>query len=69
VAAQAKKFATQVAFARIAACMQVCGARGLLRELPLARHLECAKIAQYLDGASEIQNLVIARALRRAPPA
>ena len=39
------------------------GAAGLARALPLARHLECAKIAQYLDGASEIQNVVIARQL------
>ncbi|MEQ8231368.1 MAG: acyl-CoA dehydrogenase family protein [Gammaproteobacteria bacterium] len=63
-AAHAKKFATRVAFARIAECMQLCGAHGLTRELPLARHLECAKLAQYLDGATEIQNVVISRALR-----
>jgi len=64
-AAHAKKFATRAAFARIAECMQVMGANGLRRELPLARHLESAKIAQYLDGATEIQNVVIARALMR----
>ena len=62
-AAHAKKFATRVAFTRIADCMQVMGAAGLARALPLARHLECAKIAQYLDGATEIQNVVIARHL------
>lgn len=63
LAAQAKKFASQVAFARIATCMQVMGAAGLSRDYPLARHLAAAKIAQYLDGATEIQNVVIARAL------
>ena len=62
-AAQAKKFATQVAFARISDCMQVMGAAGLSREFPLARLLEGAKIAQYVDGATEVQNVVIARQL------
>jgi alkylation response protein AidB-like acyl-CoA dehydrogenase len=62
-AAHAKKFATRVAFERVATCMQVMGAAGLERARPLARHLAAAKIAQYLDGASEIQNVVIARAL------
>ena len=66
LAAQAKKFASQVAFARIATCMQVMGAAGLGRDYPLARHLAAAKIAQYLDGATEVQNVVIARALRAA---
>ncbi len=61
--AQAKKFATRAAFERIAACMQVMGAAGLSRDYPLARLLEGAKIAQYLDGATEIQNVVIARRL------
>lgn len=62
-AAHAKKFATRVAFARIADCMQVHGAAGLADELPLGRQLLAAKTAQYLDGTSEIQNVVIARAL------
>ncbi|MCB1746187.1 MAG: acyl-CoA dehydrogenase family protein [Gammaproteobacteria bacterium] len=62
-AAHAKKFATRVAFERVATCMQVMGAAGLERARPLARHLAAAKISQYLDGASEIQNVVIARAL------
>ncbi len=62
-AAHAKKFATRVALSRIADCMQVMGATGLSREFPLARHLAAAKMAQYLDGATEIQNVVISRAL------
>jgi len=62
-AAHAKKYATRVALARIADCMQVMGAAGLRRDRPLARHLAAAKIAQYLDGATEIQNVVIARHL------
>jgi alkylation response protein AidB-like acyl-CoA dehydrogenase len=44
------------------------GAAGRGREYPLARHLAGAKIAQYLDGATEVQNVVIARALRIVDP-
>lgn len=65
-AAHAKKFATRVAFARIGECMQLMGAAGLSCAYPLARHLAAAKIAQYLDGATEIQNVVIGRALHAA---
>lgn len=63
VAAHAKKFATRVAMTGITQCMQLMGADGLRHEHPLARHLAGVKIAQYLDGATEIQNVVIARRL------
>jgi len=63
IAAEAKKFATTVAVRRIADCMQVMGAPGLSQEHPLARHFACAKMAEYLDGTTEIQNLVISRSL------
>ena len=66
-AAHAKKFATRAALARIGDCMQAMGAPGLLTEHPLARHLACAKMAQYLDGTTEIQNVVIGRAIARGP--
>ena len=62
-AAQAKKFASEVALRDVATCMQVMGADGLKQEYPFARHLAAAKIAQYIDGTTEIQNLVIGRAL------
>lgn len=62
-AAHAKKFATRMALARIADCAQVVGANGFRHDFPFARHLAGAKMAQYLDGATEIQNVVIARAL------
>jgi len=65
-AAHAKKFATRVALKGLADCMQVMGAAGFRHDWPLARHLASAKMAQYLDGATEIQNVVIARALLRA---
>ena len=66
-AAHAKKFATRAALARIGDCMQAMGAPGLRTEHPLARHLACAKMAQYLDGTTEIQNVVIGRAIARGP--
>ncbi len=62
-AAQAKKFATEVALRDVARCMQAMGADGLKHDYPFARHLAAAKIAQYIDGSTEIQNLVIGRAL------
>ena len=62
-AAHAKKFATRAAFARLSDCMQVMGAWGATHDYPLARHLACAKLAQYMDGTSEVQNVVISRKL------
>ena len=62
-AAHAKKFATRAALSRIADCMQAMGANGFRADYPLARHLTAAKMAQYLDGTTEIQNVVIGRAI------
>lgn len=62
-AAHAKKFATRAALRGLSECMQAMGANGLKHDTPLARHLAGAKTAQYLDGSTEIQNVVIARAL------
>ena len=67
-AAHAKKFATRAALKGVGDCMQAMGADGLKHDHPLARHLAGAKIAQYLDGATEIQNVVIARALLKGRP-
>lgn len=63
-AAHAKKFATRVAFSGIADCMQAMGAAGYSAEYCVARHLAGAKMAQFLDGTTEIQNVVIGRDLR-----
>ncbi len=62
-AAHAKKFATRVALARLGDCMQVMGANGAKSETFASRHFGYAKLAHYLDGANEIQNVVISRAL------
>ena len=63
MAAHAKKFATRAALKGLVDCMQVMGAWGVTHDYPLARHLACAKLAQYMDGTNEIQNVVIARKL------
>ncbi|MGH1490876.1 MAG: acyl-CoA dehydrogenase family protein [Acidimicrobiales bacterium] len=69
-AAHAKKFAARKAQERIADCMQVMGAAGYRRDgdqvaggNPLPRHLAAARLTGYIDGATEIQNVVIARRL------
>lgn len=62
-AAHAKKFSTRVALDGLGDCMQALGANGFRHDRPLARHLASAKMAQYLDGTTEIQNVVIARGL------
>jgi alkylation response protein AidB-like acyl-CoA dehydrogenase len=41
--AHAKKFATRVALNAVVQCMQLTGARGLLAETPISRHLAGAK--------------------------
>lgn len=62
-AAHAKKFATRAASARIADCAQVMGAQGAKTEEVTARHFACTKLMQYMDGVTEVQNLVLSRAL------
>jgi len=62
-AAHAKKFSTRAAFDGLADAMQAMGGNGFKRDHPLARQLANAKMAQYLDGTTEVQNVVIGRAL------
>ncbi len=62
-AAHAKKFATEMAEPSISACIQAMGAEGLRDIHPLGRHLAAARIANYVDGSTEIQNERIARTL------
>ncbi|MBJ81961.1 MAG: hypothetical protein CL462_03555 [Acidimicrobiaceae bacterium] len=62
-AAHAKKFSTRVTETGIASCMQVMGANGAKRHHPLPRHLNAARLTHYVDGATEIQDVVISRSL------
>jgi alkylation response protein AidB-like acyl-CoA dehydrogenase len=63
MAAHAKKYATRAAFEGLSASMQVMGANGLLRENTLARQMSGARVTYYMDGTTEIQNVVIGRSL------
>ncbi|MCB4321557.1 acyl-CoA dehydrogenase family protein [Alcaligenes sp. 13f] len=63
-AAHAKKFATQTAFKGLSDCLQVFGANGLKDEYDIHRQMSAARVCEFMDGTSEIQNLVIARALK-----
>lgn len=63
--AHAKKFATRAAVRGISACMQAMGAAGLRAEEAFGRHFAAAKMCEFLDGTTEIQNVVISRTLLR----
>ena len=62
-AAHAKKFATEIAEPCIAACVQAMGANGLREEYGIGQHLASARIANYVDGSTQIQTDRIARSL------
>ena len=66
-AAHAKKFAARAATNGLAQCMQALGANGFRQHRPIARHYAAAKMAHYIDGTTEVQNLLIARSLFDAP--
>jgi alkylation response protein AidB-like acyl-CoA dehydrogenase len=55
-AAQAKKFAVEMAQRRLGQCMQAMGAEGLRETYPIGRHIASARIAGYVDGTTEMQN-------------
>lgn len=62
MAAHAKKFATRAAFEGLNACMQALGANGLKEENGISRQICAARVCEFMDGTSEIQNIVIGRA-------
>jgi alkylation response protein AidB-like acyl-CoA dehydrogenase len=63
--AHAKRFAPDAALRAAITCSEVLGAYGWLHDHPLARFVALAKMLQVVDGTSEIQRLVIARALEQ----
>lgn len=62
-AAHAKKFAARMAVARISDAMQIMGAAGLREDYPFLRHLASARVANYTDGSTEMQQERIAAIL------
>jgi alkylation response protein AidB-like acyl-CoA dehydrogenase len=61
--AQAKLFASRVARAQTGEALQVLGGYGYTKEFPAERYYRDAKVTEIYEGTSEIQRLVIARAL------
>jgi alkylation response protein AidB-like acyl-CoA dehydrogenase len=61
--AQAKLFASRVAREVTGEAIQILGGYGYTREFPVERYYRDAKVTEIYEGTSEIQRLVIARAL------
>jgi alkylation response protein AidB-like acyl-CoA dehydrogenase len=61
--AQAKLFASRVARHWTGEAIQVLGGYGYTREFPAERYYRDAKVTEIYEGTSEIQRLVIARAM------
>src|SRR5262245_35402263 len=62
-AAMAKLFASEMAMKVTTAAVQVHGGYGFIREYQVERNFRDAKITQIYEGTSQIQKLVIARAV------
>lgn len=62
-AAVAKLFSTEAAVAATREAVQIFGGAGFLDDTPVARYYRDAKILEIGEGTSEVQRLVIARAL------
>jgi alkylation response protein AidB-like acyl-CoA dehydrogenase len=61
--AQAKLFASGVARRQTGEAIQILGGYGYTREFPAERYYRDAKVTEIYEGTSEIQRLVIARAI------
>ncbi|MFQ5798298.1 MAG: acyl-CoA dehydrogenase family protein [Bacteroidota bacterium] len=64
-AAKAKLFASRVAVECALEAIQILGGYGYIRDYPVERYLRDAKITEIYEGTSEIQRIVISRALMR----
>ena len=63
LASMAKVYASEVAMKSSTDCVQIHGGYGYIRETGVERLMRDAKITQIYEGTSEIQRLVIAKAL------
>jgi alkylation response protein AidB-like acyl-CoA dehydrogenase len=62
-AAMAKLYASEAAMRVTTDAVQVHGGHGFIKEYPVERFFRDAKITQIYEGTSQIQRLVIGRAL------
>ncbi len=61
LAAQAKRFATDVGFECVNGCLQLHGGYGYLRDHPIERVLRDVRVHQILEGTNEVMRLIISR--------
>ena len=61
----AKLYSTETAFRVVDRCMQILGALGLSKELPLERWFRDLRVKRLGEGATDIQRMVVARELLR----
>jgi alkylation response protein AidB-like acyl-CoA dehydrogenase len=64
--ARAKLYASQVANEVTYEAVQVLGGRGYMKDHPVERHYRDARVTEIYEGTSEIQRLVISRAIMKA---
>lgn len=64
-AAHAKRFGADLAARVTDRAMQVFGANGYSRDYPVERYFRWAKLCAFVDGTTQIQQIVIARSLLR----
>lgn len=62
-ASHAKKFTSEMIEPALVACIQSMGAEGLREEHLLGHHMSAARIANYVDGSTEIQTERISKSL------
>jgi alkylation response protein AidB-like acyl-CoA dehydrogenase len=67
--AKAKLFASEMARRQTGEAIQILGGYGYTKEFPVERYYRDAKITEIYEGTSEIQRLVIARAILSHLPA
>jgi len=65
-AAQAKLYASEAANRAVSACLQVFGGYGYMRDYVIERYFRDARATTIYEGTSEVQRMVIARALLAA---
>ena len=63
VSAKAKLFASEMARRQTGEAIQILGGYGYTKEFPVERYYRDAKITEIYEGTSEIQRIVIARAI------
>lgn len=64
-AAMSKLYATNLAMKVTTQCAELFGAKGIERDSTIARFMAVAKILQLVDGTTEIQKIVVGKALER----